>query len=70
MTNPAPSEEFVLTCDVSGCPAQLSMVSGIPRHVHGWGRLSLDTHTHYDYDLCSKHLRMVQLVLNDGIVPV
>lgn len=38
MINPAPSEEFVLHCDVKGCQAQVSMVSGVTRSEHDWGK--------------------------------
>lgn len=66
----APSEEMVLHCDVPGCEASVSMVSGVPRSEHDWGRLSVygdgsfgpDT-TSTDYDLCAEHYRAVKDVL-------
>lgn len=68
--NAAPSEEFVLHCDIPTCPAQLAMVGGVPRSEHGWGRLSLYDDYHgeglfgaRDYDLCQVHLEEVKRVL-------
>lgn len=65
MTNPAPSEEFVLHCDVAGCPAQLSMVAGVARSEHGWGRVSAygDDNSAQDYDLCTEHHAAMNAVL-------
>ena len=68
----APSEEYVLHCDVPVCPAQLSMVSGVNRSEHGWGRVSAYGGTiepDYvvtevaDYDLCPVHYQEVLSVL-------
>lgn len=59
----APSEEFILHCDIPGCEAQLSMVAGIPRSEHGWGRCTIHTPLSSDwsfgqnYDLCAQHYR-------------
>lgn len=74
MTHAAPSEEFSLLCDVVGCHSALSMVSGVPRSEHGWGRMSLydDRATPVgglsfsqaqDYDLCPHHLSELLKVL-------
>lgn len=62
----APSEEFVLHCDIPGCQASVSLVGGVARSAHGWGRVSIyadasaDT---ADYDLCSEHYLQVTSVL-------
>ena len=55
----APSEEFVLHCDVQWCPARLAMISGVTRESHGWGRMSVylnQTGETEDYDLCPRHV--------------
>lgn len=63
--NLAPSEEYSLLCDVPGCTASLSMVSGVAREEHGWGRLSRYVGcTVVDYDLCAEHNTAVQEVLH------
>ena len=71
----APSEEYVLHCDVPTCPAQLSMVAGVNRSEHGWGRISAYggtitpdyiTTEVSDYDLCSVHYQEVLTVLRGG----
>jgi hypothetical protein len=72
MTDFAPSEEHTLICDVPNCQAALSMVSGVPRSEHGWGRISLYGGTAAadyvvtevrDYDLCAGHYKAVMAVL-------
>lgn len=57
----APAEEFVLHCDTPDCEASLSMVSGVPRSEHGWGRMSvyLDGGIR-DYDLCTEHWKQLK----------
>lgn len=63
----APSEEMILHCDVPGCPSQLSMIAGIPRAEHRWGRVTMyETAPELpwgDYDLCSDHFKALQAVL-------
>ena len=65
MTNPAPSEEAVLHCDIPGCDQQLSMVNGVPRFEHGWGRSTVYTsgESYTDYDLCPQHFKALEAVL-------
>lgn len=66
MTNfdAAPSEEAIIYCDVPDCAAQLSMVFGVSRSLHGWGRMSwYDERGTHDYDLCSQHAKVIKAVL-------
>lgn len=55
----AQSEEFTLHCDIPQCTAQLSMVAGIARSEHNWGRISIyhDQPAPQDMDLCPRHYR-------------
>ena len=64
--NVAPSEEFVLHCDVPGCWGQVSTLSGIAREEHGWGLVTLGGTLDGDYDLCPVHLQKLKDAL--GIV--
>ena len=61
----APSEEFVLHCDVLNCMAQVSLVSGVPRSAHDWGRVTVygEDNAAHDYDLCSEHNKAMNDVL-------
>lgn len=65
MTNPAPSDEAILHCDIPGCEAQLSMVNGVPRFEHGWGRSTVyeGAQNVKDYDLCPTHFKALSAVL-------
>lgn len=65
MTEPAPSEESVLHCDIPGCEQQLSMVNGVPRFEHGWGRTTIyeGAQDIKDYDLCPQHFKALTAVL-------
>ena len=65
MTNPAPSDEAILHCDIPGCEAQLSMVNGVPRFEHGWGRSTIYSGAQEttDYDLCPQHFTALEAVL-------
>lgn len=65
MTNPAPSDEAILHCDIPGCEAQLSMVNGVPRFEHGWGRTTVyeGAQNIKDYDLCPTHFKALTAVL-------
>ena len=60
-----PSEELGLLCDVCQCDAALSMISGVDRSEHDWGRLSvyLPYEGVRDYDLCQEHYNAVTDVL-------
>jgi hypothetical protein len=64
MTDFAPSEEFALFCDVPGCSGALSMVAGVSRDQHGWGRITV--YDDADYDLCPEHYRQIREVLGNG----
>ena len=64
--NVAPSEEFILHCDVPGCWGQLSMIADIPRKDHGWGCINVGGTVTGDYDLCPVHLQKLKDAL--GIV--
>jgi len=67
--NVAPSEEFVLHCDASGCTAALSTIAGVSRHEHGWGRISIylnPTGATADYDLCPAHYNKILDDLRSG----
>jgi hypothetical protein len=64
----APSEEMQIFCDVPKCDAVLSMVAGVPRSEHGWGRATI-----YDgisdsrnYDLCTDHFLKVLDAIGQG----
>jgi hypothetical protein len=61
----APSEELPLYCDVLICPAVLTMVSGVDRAEHGWGRISVYSgpYGQTDWDLCPEHFGAVVAVL-------
>lgn len=59
----APSEENTLYCDARPCTAAVSMVNGVPREDHGWGRLTLYEDPGKDYDLCPWHLKKITEVL-------
>ena len=65
MTNPAPSDEAILHCDIPGCDQQLSMVNGVPRFEHGWGRVTVygEQQVVTDYDLCIAHNKALDAVL-------
>ena len=65
MTNPTPSDEAILHCDIPGCEAQLSMVNGVPRFEHGWGRSTIYSGAQEikDYDLCVTHFKALDAVL-------
>ena len=65
MTNPAPSDEAILHCDIPGCEAQLSMVNGVPRFEHGWGRTTVyeGAQNIKDYDLFPTHFKALTAVL-------
>lgn len=65
----APSQEFTLLCDVPGCDAALSMVAGVPREDHGWGRMSFYRENQaIDYDLCLEHSKKVTEALGGQIL--
>lgn len=56
----APSDEMTLHCDAHDCAASVSMVPGVSREEHGWGRMSIYGKAPLafaDYDLCPEHLQ-------------
>jgi hypothetical protein len=56
----APSEEMTLHCDAPQCVASVSLVSGVKRSAHDWGRITLYTDSAgTDYDLCPRHHKAV-----------
>lgn len=71
MTSAAPSEEIGLLCDIPGCESSLSLISGVDRSEHGWGRITvyqgLSGGSSFpmtcDYDLCTLHNRALNQVL-------
>lgn len=69
MTEYAQTEELQLICDIPYCQSQLSLISGVDRSEHGWGRISVyatptDPYTVRDYDLCQEHNTQLINLLN------
>jgi len=63
----APSGEMILHCDAPRCTASLSMLAGVPREEHGWGRATFYSPGGVaDYDLCTTHYRRVMEALSSG----